>query len=45
MSSNKKVDILYLRYKNDNINANELLEGLFFVVAKNTISQKNMIHE
>jgi hypothetical protein len=36
----KRIDTLYVRYDNGDATRNELLEGLFFVVAKNIKSKK-----
>ncbi|CAF4333282.1 unnamed protein product [Rotaria sp. Silwood2] len=35
-----RIDTLYIRYGNDDINANELLDGLSYVVAKNIKSKR-----
>ncbi len=36
----QRIDTLYIRYDNDDINANELLEGLSYVFAKNIKSKR-----
>jgi hypothetical protein len=36
----KRIDNLYIRYDNSDINSAELLEGLSYVVAKNSKSKK-----
>ncbi|CAF4517696.1 unnamed protein product, partial [Rotaria sp. Silwood2] len=35
-----RIDTLYIRYGNDDINANELLDGLSYVIAKNVKSKR-----
>ncbi|CAF3010906.1 unnamed protein product, partial [Rotaria sp. Silwood2] len=35
-----RIDTLYIRYDNGDINANELLNGLSYVVAKNIKSKR-----
>ena len=35
-----RIDTLYVRYNNGDINANELLDGLSYVVAKNVKSKR-----
>ena len=37
----QRIDTLYLRYENNDINPNELLEGLSYVVAKDIKSKKS----
>ena len=36
----QRIDTLYIRYDNGDINDNELLEGLSYVVAKNIKSKR-----
>ena len=36
----QRIDTLYLRYQNNDINADELLLGLSFIISKNTTSKR-----